>query len=261
MNTLASWAEPGLSTPSKRVHTAAAAAIQEENWDDDFADGSPVHRHPHSQDTSPRSKRRRAPQMPASQQHENWDDDFEDDHHRQDSPTAARRTQTHARWDSSDDDDDEDGELGFGGHEEEDKTVTSRSRRGGGAFPPPLPLHDSPPPPPMPPLPHSLFAPHDYPQPFPRSPTASVFSIPSAAGHSYSSTAHLALRPTRSGSSLAVLPPSPPTTHTHHRHHHHHSRERRRLRKKSRPPRLEEGVYELEDRASPPPQLARQQAV
>ncbi|KAI0824280.1 hypothetical protein BC628DRAFT_1378510, partial [Trametes gibbosa] len=100
--------------------------------------------------------------------------------------------------------------------------------------------------------------------PFPRSPTASVFSVPvssttgrdSVAGYSYSSTAHVALRPTVSGSAsghghgaasssaaararLALLPPSPPI-----------HRERRRLRKKSRPPaNFEDGIFELDDRA------------
>ncbi|KAI0350733.1 hypothetical protein OH77DRAFT_1463107 [Trametes cingulata] len=103
----------------------------------------------------------------------------------------------------------------------------------------PFQLPVEPPPPPVPPLP----------SPFPRSPTASVFSVPvsstgreSVTGYSYSSTAHLALRPTLSGGSaarLALLPPSPPI-----------HRERRRLRKKSRPPpNFEDGIFELDDRA------------
>ena len=70
---------------------------------------------------------------------------------------------------------------------------------------------------------------------FPRSPTMSVFSIPSGReSATYSSVAHLPLR-AGSPSALAMLPPSPPA-----------QRERRRLRKKSRPP--DNNVFELLDR-------------
>ncbi|OBZ73071.1 hypothetical protein A0H81_06595 [Grifola frondosa] len=211
-NTLRRCTDAGPSTPSKRptYHT--------ENWDDDFQDGT----------DSPMSRPSRA--RGGSPQTENWDEDFEDN-----ARTSPRRKIPRRResWGSSDEDD------GFGfADKEEDRTVTSRSRGM------PFSLPSDFPPPPLPPLP----------SPFPRSPTASVFSVPvsstggrdSVAGHSYSSTAHLALRPTlSSGSStarLALLPPSPPI-----------HRERRRLRKKSRPPLpLEDNIYELDDRAEVP---------
>lgn len=158
---------------------------------------------------------------------ENWDDDFEDGKHM--SPSGKS-----ARWSSSSDEDN----LGFADREE-DRTVTSRSRRS--ALSPVLPNET--PPPPVPSLPSALMSSTTDPAPFPRSPAASVFSVPvsareSVAGYSYSSTAHLALSPTLSGSSLGALPPSPPI---------HHARERRRLRKKSRPARVEDNIYELED--------------
>lgn len=154
------------------------------------------------------------------------------------------------------------GGMHSGEEEEEDKTVTQRSRKGLGYFKPPK--HASPPPP-VPKLPDSVFrvpssprspanrppssaevvgpsrspilsfSPPPFPNassptPFPRSPTSSVFSVPTLAEtRSYTSTTHL--RPTESrassgGGTLANLPPSPPI---------HKDRERRRLRKKSRP--------------------------
>ena len=216
---LRSWAEPGPSTPSKRAHPDA------ENWDDDFQDNTDSPLRPYAHDPASPSRRRRR----AVPEAENWDDDFEDDKHA--SPSKS------ARWDSSSD---EEGDLGFVDREE-DKTVTSRSRRSALSS---VLANDSPPPP-VPPIP-ALF--HSDAQPFPRSPTASVFSVPlsgrdSVAGHSYSSTAHLALRPTQSSGSFAALPPSPPT---------HHTRERRRLRKKSRPARVDDNIYELDDRLEIP---------
>ncbi|TDL29180.1 hypothetical protein BD410DRAFT_779507 [Rickenella mellea] len=88
--------------------------------------------------------------------------------------------------------------------------------------------------------------PLDYsgPAPHPRSPTVSAFSIPVSGRDSttYSSTAHLALRPTVSAGSSAfamIVPQSRPV-----------HRERRRLRKKSRP--LDGNIIELEDRADIP---------
>lgn len=218
------WAEPGPSTPSKRP------SVDAENWDDDFQDRADSPLRTRAQGSSPRSRRLR----PAIADTENWDDDFEDD------PHALPRGRA-ARWDSSDEDDE--AEFGFGDREE-DKTVTSRSRRG--ALSSSLPK-DSPPPP-VPPIPASFMDSRLDPTPFPRSPTASVFSVPlsgrdSVASHPYSSTAHLALRPTQSSSSFGALPPSPPI---------HHARERRRLRKKSRPPRVDDNIYELEDRLELP---------
>ncbi|KAK7682077.1 hypothetical protein QCA50_014663 [Cerrena zonata] len=201
-NTLTHWAEPGPSTPTKRSQAPT------ENWDDDFQDkgDSP------KQNTSPRSRRSRMrPSM------ENWDDEFES---KIDSPSRKS-----ARWSSSSSDE---GEFGFGDREE-DRTVTSRNRRA------PVYPGDTPPPP-VPPIPSFQS---DHPAPFPRSPTISVFSVPNSESATYSSTAHLALRPTRSGSSFGVLPPSPPI---------HRERERRRLRKKSRPPRVDDNIYELDDR-------------
>ncbi|KAL7278383.1 hypothetical protein ACG7TL_008363 [Trametes sanguinea] len=240
------WPDPGPSTPSKRPPPhRRQSSPQPENWDDDFQDPdspgqSTSRRHAHPLAREESSSTADSPMI------ENWDDDFEDAAARSaGAPSPRRRTpRKRGSWPSSDEDDDDhdDAEYGFGdGDREEDRTVTSRSR---GMH---LPFHlpaDSPPPP-VPPLP----------SPFPRSPTASVFSVPvssttgrdSVTGYSYSSTAHLALRPTVSGGGgggssaarLALLPPSPPI-----------HRERRRLRKKSRPPpNFEDGIFELDDRA------------
>ncbi|KAH7914872.1 hypothetical protein BJ138DRAFT_1123089 [Hygrophoropsis aurantiaca] len=221
-NALEEWAEPGPSTPTKRL------GIQTENWDDDFEDktDSPARRpiHPlktrHSYHTPPRPR--------ANVEHENWDDDFEMEKH--DTP-MGKRTRHDAYAESSD----EEGEFGST-DKEEDKTVTARSRAA-------LMLKQSPPPP-VPALPQSLLSPVE---PFPRSPAGSVFSIPTTSGGrnslGYNSTSHLALRPTLSGGSLAMLPPSPPI-----------HRERRRLRKKSRPPHLDNNVFELvEEQYEPAP--------
>ncbi|KAI0942760.1 hypothetical protein AcW1_003305 [Taiwanofungus camphoratus] len=216
------------STPSKRTSTSSSVprVLLPENWDDDFRDNtdSPVpHRSP--PDTEPGA---------GAEPHENWDEDFAASGTSPKGKVPARRG---ASWGSSDEENEED-DYGLGKSDLEDRTVTSRSR--------PVPLHlPHDPPPPIPPLP----------LPFQRSPTASVFSMPStAAGHSahdYSSTAHLALRPSVSAgsSALALLPPSPPI---------HRERERRRLRKKSRPPgavghvALAEDVYEMDDIPRPP---------
>ncbi|KAH7925772.1 hypothetical protein BV22DRAFT_1033576 [Leucogyrophana mollusca] len=222
-NPLEEWAEPGPSTPTKRL------GAQAENWDDDFEDrtDSPARRPFHSLKT--RHSYHTPPRPRAHAEHENWDDDFETEKH--DTP-MGKRTRRDAYAESSD----EEGEFGFT-DKEEDKTVTARSRAA-------LMLKQSPPPP-VPALPQSLLAP--VVEPFPRSPTVSVFSIPTTSGGrnslGYNSTSHLALRPTLSGGSLAMLPPSPPI-----------HRERRRLRKKSRPPHLENNVFELvEEQYEPAP--------
>ncbi|KAF7292110.1 hypothetical protein MIND_01237700 [Mycena indigotica] len=168
--------------------------------------------------------------------------------------SAATAIQTaQQQWGESSDDD-MDAELGFG--DEEDRTVTARTGRR--ALSHHL-VHASPPPP-VPPLPQSATVGRRGPglhiptkeslqnMPFPRSPTASVFSAPDNASIAYThtsagSTTHL--RPTsRSGKrereaakGLAGLPPSPPI-----------HRERRRLRKKSRPHGQEKtGTVELRD--------------
>ncbi|KAI0089702.1 hypothetical protein BDY19DRAFT_992677 [Irpex rosettiformis] len=242
-NELAWWSEPGPSTPSKQRHVE----LETENWDDDFQD-SPASRRvapTAALDASPLSSRRsrryhrRSVTDPDAEPVENWDEEFQQhDTGRGQMSLSSRRSTT---WDSSD----EELELGLGfngAERDEDRTVTSRPRYG--AFTnTSSPGHT--PPPPVPPIPSMFMAGAHDPAPFPRSPTASVFSVPisgrdSVAGHSYSSTAHLALRPTLSGSSLGhpMNPPTPPTQH---------SRERRRLRKKSRPAHVEPNIYELED--------------
>ncbi|KAG1824109.1 hypothetical protein EV424DRAFT_1396104 [Suillus variegatus] len=222
---LEEWAEPGPSTPTKRSTTQA------ENWDDDFEDRTefPAKRHPHAYSLKTRHSYHTPPRLKSASDPENWDDDFETD--KTDTTPITKRTRQEAYPDSSDDE----AELGFT-DKEEDRTVTACSR-------PQLKLRQSPPPP-VPALPLSLLSPVE---PFPRSPTVSVFSIPTTSGRNsvgYTSTSHLALRPSASGGSLAMLPPSPPI-----------HRERRRLRKKSRPPHIENNVFELieEQRDSPPP--------
>lgn len=218
------WAEPGPSTPTRK------STSQTENWDDDFQEKSDSPNHQHALGSSPRSRRARV--RLTAPEPENWDDDFEAGS-KVGSPSGKS-----ARWEESSSSDEE-----FGpGDREEDRTVTSRSRRSVLSA---QHLGDTPPPP-VPPIPSVHLGPLQDPAPFPRSPTASVFSVPlSSAGgresvaYSYNSTAPLALRPTTSGSSFGVLPPSPPI---------HRERERRRLRKKSKPPRVDDNIYELEDR-------------
>lgn len=145
---------------------------------------------------------------------ENWDDDFEDSRQ---SPKKVVVQQRHREESWDDEDDDESAEFGL--FAEEDRTVTAKSRRAALArLTTPLP--------PLNPAPH------------PRSPTSSVFSVPTTI-HTYSSTTHL--RPT---SVFALIPPSPPI---------HKERERRRLRKKSRP--KPQGVFELAE--LPPTQERR----
>ncbi|TBU21964.1 hypothetical protein BD311DRAFT_869658 [Dichomitus squalens] len=222
------WAEPGPSTPLKRLQ-------QTENWDDDFQDTDsprPSVR-PVAQSQVPSNGSTSRDAGGSASPVENWDEDF-DDNARSGASPRRRTPRKRGSWGSSDEE-----EYGFADRED-DRTVTTRSR--GVPFHIPTDI-----PPPVPPLP----------SPFPRSPTASVFSVPvssttgreSVAGYSYSSHAHLPLRPTASGGNsaavaarLALLPPSPPI-----------HRERRRLRKKSRPPpNFEEGIFELEDRAEFP---------
>ncbi|KAG8215721.1 hypothetical protein J3R82DRAFT_7613 [Butyriboletus roseoflavus] len=142
-----------------------------------------------------------------------------------------------------------DADLGFSEDKEEDKTVTARSRTapmlrvGSSNSHSHASLHYSPPP--VPALPHAL-SPSPI-EPFPRSPTVSVFSIPTTSGRNsighFNSTSHLI--PSGAASSLGMVPPSPPT-----------QRERRRLRKKSRPPHMDNNVFELieeqRDSSSPP---------
>ncbi|KAI6102289.1 hypothetical protein EDD17DRAFT_1477776 [Pisolithus thermaeus] len=216
---LRNWAEAGPSTPTKRF------VPQAENWDDDFEDktDSPAQR----QSTSRKMRTPSRPTAPAD--NDNWDDDFE--YAEKNNTPMSKRFRQDTYVDSSDDE----GEFGFG-DKEEDRTVTTRSRS--------LLHRKSSPPPPVPALPQGL---HNTVEPFPRSPSVSVFSIPTTSGRNsvgYMSTSHLALKPSASGPSLSMLPPSPPI-----------HRERRRLRKKSRPPNLDDNVFELieEQRDSTPP--------
>lgn len=225
-----------------------------ENWDDDFEDQtySPVRKNNRK---SPRHYK--SPSGSRLRQHvhstatpdsppESWDDEFTFT-----PATPSRRTRQNVppNFDySSPVSSDDDGEFGQGGTRddmEEDRTVTARSRRAAASR-----THTSTsagtPPPPVPALPISLNIPFSTAtQPFPRSPTTSVFSVPSgrdSVAYSYSNST-TNLRPTVSrssaGKSLANLPPSPPI---------HKERERRRLRKKSRP--QPDGVFELAERVN-----------
>lgn len=164
------WAEPGPSTPSKRVQAHA------DNWDDDFQDvnDSPLRRN--TSQSSPRShrSRRKRPSIPEA---ENWDDDFEEG-----KPYAPSGKS--ARWDSSSSSE----EFGFG-EKDEDRTVTSRSRRGG--LPRPSMMQNGTPPPPVPPIPSSLTNTMLEPAPFPGSPTLSSFSVPMSGRESEIGRAHV----------------------------------------------------------------------
>ena len=130
---------------------------------------------------------------------ENWDDDFEDSRQ---SPKKIIQRHREQSWDDEDDDDEEE-YAQFPLFAEEDRTVTAKSRR-------------------------AALARLSTPGHPPRSPTSSVFSVPTTI-QTYSSTAHLC--PTNT---FAFVPPSPPI---------HKERERRRLRKKSRP--KPQAVFEL----------------
>lgn len=216
-------------TDARKMSIASTAL---EDWD---ADECPSHV------PLPLSSPSRAilPQRGVEHQTENWDDDFEDDRN-----SPKKVSSEGPSWDNDmdlgEETEDDGAEFGFT-EKEEDRTVTARSRRAAlkrlssssNLAPPSLP----------PPLPtnflvntsqqHAQAGPYRTFQPFPpRSPTASVFSIPTTTqthDHYYSSTTHL--RPT---SAFALLPPSPPI---------HKERERRRLRKKSRP--KPQGTFEL----------------
>jgi hypothetical protein len=228
MNTLplSVWAEPGpsSSTPTKRPKLSSHT----ENWDDDFEDrtDSPIRKNLSRSPESARryhgtpSRVRRYHQPSASGTESCWDDEF--DSNKPDNLSPSKRPRQDSSYPGSSDDDIE---LG----KDEDQTVTSRSRPRAAIF--------NTPPPPTPSVPAALSG-SSRPESFPRSPEGSVFSIP-LSGHesiSYSSTSHLALRPTMSGASSALAILSTPPTH----------RERRRLRKKSRPPHVD--VFELQER-------------
>lgn len=214
-----------------------------ENWDDDFvfnqASTSTNEIQPRVSASSsdwdleppqPRQLQEWAEKTPTKRPEENWDDDYEDSPRggkiEEDRSSSPKRT----RHDAYPEDSSDEEEFGFAMGKDEDRTVTARSRRRPTAK---LPS----PPPPVPALPQSLMG--TTIEPFPRSPTASVFSVPtSTVGRNsigtYMSTSHIPLR--NSGGQLSMLPPSPPI-----------HRERRRLRKKSRPPHVYDNVFELSE--------------
>ncbi|THV04961.1 hypothetical protein K435DRAFT_835195 [Dendrothele bispora CBS 962.96] len=232
---LSTWVEPGPSTPSRRL-----PASDVENWDDDFEDKL--------ESPDQKGSRKRVPKQRSASgsRLENWDEDFDL------SPVSTPAKQPIMKDDAYEDDDDN--ELDFNAADgDEDHTVTARSRRAAlSRLSNNTPANASPPPP-VPPIPFNLLSTAE--QPFPRSPTASVFSVPTSGrdsvAYSYyhnNSTTHL--RPTMSRTSmtgLANLPPSPPI---------HKERERRRLRKKSRP---SEPAYEMTVRN--PPMLSSRESL
>jgi len=285
---LAEWAESGPSTPTKRP-TSHSTTNTTENWDDDFEDGmdypvrklkkGSVHPHSHTVD-SPVKTRSRSRSHPHSRlrypkrhqerdaEAESWDDEFDLGPNPTSFPpttpdlSPTKRTR-HDAYSSSEDENhtDDDADFGFA-DKEEDRTVTARSRRA--ALSRLTSSSSGSPPPPVPALPASLALSSNPTSlgsmgmgeadltPFPRSPTASVFSVPTSGRDSVAfsyytsnSTTHLnRLRPSLSRTSVggfANLPPSPPI---------HKERERRRLRKKSRPP--AEAVFELSVRNARP---------
>jgi serine/arginine repetitive matrix protein 2 len=197
-STMEDWDLP--ETPETNHHPTSTTAEHTENWDDDFE--------VETRNNSPRKPKLSTPRR-RDVREESWDDELE---------LEAKRGDLDAE---------------FGRRDEEDRTVTARSRRAAlSRFAPPNPS----PPPPMPFFPSNNQ--HPSPEPFPRSPTASVFSVPNTI-YTYSSSTPLVYGSyPRPMSSLALLPPSPPI---------HKERERRRLRKKSRP--LREGTIELVDMA------------
>ena len=254
---LREWAEPGPSTPRKphqQLHPHQAEDA-EENWDDDFEDKgySPAKRstrRPTSRSNSNTPRLQRSKSTPKGQEAESWDDEFAAD--AEGTTDSPKRSRSDAYFDSSD----EDGkgmELKYT-KDDEDHTVTARSRARRaklklGSPPPPVPALTTV-------IPSASASDLGMTAPFPRSPTASVFSVPhSASTHTtvgrnsvatYTSTSHILA----SGGKLTGLPPSTPI-----------HRERRRLRKKSRPPGMYDNVYELvapshtpSPSPSPPPQ-------
>lgn len=227
-------AQPGPSTQRRPSHTPrhskGSTRTTQENWDDEF-DDKPV--------DSPTQPRGTAA----------WDSDDE----RNQQPTQASshqlqsRQPSHAQEASFSSDEDDHAEFGLNVPHDEDKTVTSSTRNR------PFTMEAVPE---VPHLPPSRLSP-TRPAPLPASPTLSSFSATmSYAPSHYSSTAHLALRPTQSaGSSIdmqgrafpthqpGVLRKPPPAASSNA------TRARRRLRKKSRPSRVGEDIFEMEDRA------------
>jgi hypothetical protein len=261
---LANWADADPVTPQKPCFSVDNAT---ENWDDDFFDkaDSPARRSTRTNNTPSRhsisgklragvpvNHRKPSRQDEDDEEHESWDDEFDFNHSpvkppKSSTPGKLWRTPTrrHPSLFSSgnhhhdlSEDDGDDADLGIASAEE-DRTVTARSHRAPQAHTPP---------PPIPSIPFALnpltinasTSTNTYlSAPFPRSPTTSVFSVPtSSVAETTSLRSTAPLRPSLSRNAatgaLKYLPPSPPI-----------HRERRRLRKKSRP--QPQGIIELVD--------------
>ncbi|KAH6905586.1 hypothetical protein BKA70DRAFT_1291645 [Coprinopsis sp. MPI-PUGE-AT-0042] len=241
---LAQWAEEDdddqdqdLMSPSRRLFPNASKT---ENWDDDFEDRV---------ESPPRASTSR------KEAEESWDEEFGlgPPPRRRQTPRKTKNAPQRQRKPSNGSvSSDDDAEFGFLDNEkEEDKTVTARSRRSALPRPSPPPSPIAPPPVPtfLSSSPRIPVFPNSSPSlPAPRSPTSSVFSVPTTIGgadtRSFTSTTYLRAT-SRSSSghghvSLSQLPPSPPI---------HKARERRRLRKKSRPAPTNAGIYEMTNMA------------
>ncbi|KAH7100321.1 hypothetical protein BKA62DRAFT_250362 [Auriculariales sp. MPI-PUGE-AT-0066] len=217
------------SYSQRRSKASIGAAL--ENWDDEFEDGSP------RQSTSGATAHAAA--ATSRRRGESWDSD--DEPH----PAVSSARRPNAAYSSDDDDDDDSGAaFGFAVGHDEDQTVTSSTQT----------RHSIPEVSTLPPHPDHMST--FRPVPVPGSPTLSSFSATLSyhAPSQYSSTHHLALRPTVSAGSSnhapghafaqhpGVLRKPPPSTSQNP------SRARRRLRKKSRPSRPGEDIYEMDDR-------------
>jgi hypothetical protein len=219
---LPDWEEPGPSTPTLQ------RAKHPDNWDEDF-EISPCR----NSNRRRRSIRSKSP-PDADPGTNNWDEDVPSrSRSLQDSPPKRRRHSPCSSYSS----DDDDADLEIADADEGDHTVTSRDR--------PALLRAKLPQPIIP----ALQLSHDTdPAPFPGSPAISVFSNThssttgrESAAQLYSSTTHLRSL-TGQSDAWSGLPPDPPI-----------HRERRRLRKKSRPPRLDDNIIELDDLSCTPP--------
>ncbi|KIL63035.1 hypothetical protein M378DRAFT_198963 [Amanita muscaria Koide BX008] len=284
---LSDWAEPGPSTPSRRPVFGPGKlnlTVPTDNWDDDFEDkddNTPLVRRTRTgqgdQSASSPTKEitRNFRSMQPLPKTESLESPSTPGRNRASSSASTNYYRSHKSTsrhplsgDLADGEDDEDeDEFGFMDKDEDDKTLTGRSSRRAGypggrlnslnsvtsATSTSHPFNLTPPPP-VPSLPAHLTGGRDtHPEPFPRSPSSSVFSLPTTiAGDSvhYGSTAYLHPIASRTSSSgggsgrgggggggakvFSKLPPSPPI---------HKERERRRLRKKSRP--QPQGVFEL----------------
>ncbi|EJD40855.1 hypothetical protein AURDEDRAFT_186821 [Auricularia subglabra TFB-10046 SS5] len=223
---LSAGSAAGARGPRKRA--SAALSETEENWDDDYEDAA------HDSQPGPSSRPHHAQRRSKGSTRENWDDEF----------AASPESQRHDNEGAFSSDDDDGAEFGLGSAHDEDRTVTSSTRNR------PFSMAEAPP---VPSIPSSRLSP-TRPAPVPASPTVSSFSATlSYAPSNYSSTAHLALRQTQSAGSSAhgrsflpqqpgVLRKPPPAASNNA------TRARRRLRKKSRPSRVGDDIFEMDDR-------------